>query len=153
EIELRQLDLPWRLSTLSYSVGFDLGVEYPYKFYGPRTQLAFSQSLWHDRIHVGIGYNFQFLAFFGVIDGFPPELTANGRLAWLNEEVSLDLRDRPLDAHRGFYASLGMEEGGVYTGSQFSYEKFSTQVRGYVPLGDYATLAAEVQFGQILSDG
>jgi outer membrane protein assembly factor BamA len=167
EVELRQLDLPWVGSTISWTLGYDLGVDYAFNFHGPRTQLAFGQSLWHDRVHVGVGYNFQFLDFFKVqtTDDNPNPLndlrTCGAvcgykdpyRVGWFAEEVALDLRDRPLDAHRGFYSSLAAEEGGVYSLSDFDYEKLLTQVRGYIPLGEFATLAAEAQFGQIFSHG
>ena len=160
ELELRQLDLPWRLSTITWTAGYDLGIDYAYQYHGPRTQLAFGQSAWHDRIHTGASYNFQFLSFFntdlatltdpklgGVVLGYQDPY----RLGWFEEEVSLDLRDRPLDAHRGIYASLGAEEGGVYAGGAFTYEKVLAQLRGYLPLGEIATMAAQVQFGQLFS--
>jgi outer membrane protein assembly factor BamA len=165
ELELRQLDLPWRLSTLTWTLGYDLGIDYAFQFHGPRTQLAFGQSLWHDRIHAGIAYNFQYLDFFNtdpaILDD-PRNLTMAApvfgykdpyRLGWFEEEISLDLRDRPLDAHRGIYSSLGVEQGGIYAGGDFTYEKVLAQLRAYVPLGEFATLAAQVQFGQLVSQG
>jgi outer membrane protein assembly factor BamA len=159
DLELRQLDVPWRYSTISLIVGYDLGIDYAYQFHGPRMQLAFSQAVWHDRIHFGIGYNFQYLDFFNTDpavrggSGVPAVLGYDDpyRLGWFNQEVALDLRDRPLDAHRGFYASVGAEEGGAYAGGAFTYEKVSTQARGYIPLGAYATLAGAAQFGQLVS--
>jgi outer membrane protein assembly factor BamA len=163
DLELRQLDLPWRYSTLSWTLGYDLGIDYAYQFHGPRTQLAFSQAVWHDRIHFGVGYTFQYLDFFNTEEVVRSDPSRGGaavlgytdpyRLGWFNEEVSLDLRDHPLDAHRGVYASVGVEEGGVYAGGAFTYEKVSTQARAYVPLGEYATLAGALQFGQMVSQG
>jgi translocation and assembly module TamA len=158
ELELRQLDKPWRLSTISWLLAYDLGIEYAYQYHGPRTQLAFSQALWRDRVHVGISYDFQFLDFFNTAPAIFDNPTLSGamygyqdpyRVAWLQQEVSLDLRDRPLDAHKGGYLSFGAEEGGIYTGSAFTYEKILAQASGYVPFGARGTVAARMQFGQM----
>jgi translocation and assembly module TamA len=160
ELELQQLDLPWRLSSITWKIGYDLGIDYAYQYHGPRTTLAFGQALWRDRVHVGVSYNFQFLNFFNTDDIFatPDSGPFFGyqelyRVGWFQEELSLDLRDRPLDPHRGMYVALGAEEGGVYAGGAFTYEKLTPQVRGYLPFGKRGTLAAEVQFGQMFSHG
>ncbi len=162
ELELRQLDAPWRLSSITWLLGYDLCIEYAYQFHGPRTQLAFAQALWRDRIHLGISYDFQFLDFFNTAPAIFDNPTLSGamygyqdpyRVAWLQQEVSLDLRDHPLDAHRGGYLSFGAEEGGIYTGSAFNYEKVLAQASGYVPFGARGTVAAHVQFGQLWSHG
>ena len=45
------------------------------------------------------------------------------RISWLEEAVTLDLRDQPLDARRGGWFSLRAEEGGIWSGGDFDYEK------------------------------
>jgi translocation and assembly module TamA len=162
ELELTQLDVPWRLSTITFIVGYDLGIDYAYQYHGPRTQLAFAQALWRDRVHLALAYNFQFLDFFNTEAAILQDPIRGGavfgyqdpyRVGWFQEEASLDLRDRPLDAHSGAYLALAAEEGGVYAGGAFTYEKLTPEVRGYLPFGARGTLAARIQFGQIFSHG
>ena len=71
----------------------------------------------------------------------------------VQEQVALDLRNRPIDATRGVYLLLSAEQGGVYTGSAFSYQKFMPEIRGYYTLGNRFTIAARVQFGHIFAQG
>jgi outer membrane protein assembly factor BamA len=46
-----------------------------------------------------------------------------------------------------------MEQGGVYTGSAFSYQKFVPELRLYYTLWNRLTIAARVQFGHIFAQG
>lgn len=166
EARLTRPDLPLRLGQISFTGGFDLGIEYAYQYYGPRAQLAWSQSAWHDRLRIGVSFNWQLLTFFSsdptlsqvVLDD---PLTAGRlfgyvspyRVGWWQEDVALDLRDRPLEAHRGAYFAITAEEGGDYSGSAFQYEKVIPEARAYVPLWKGGTLALRGQFGQIFSQG
>lgn len=159
---LTQPDTPWRNGEFKYTLGFDVAIEYPYQYYGPRTALGLTHALWRSRIQLGVSYNFQFLEFFNTDPAILSDPAQAGRLygytnpyrlGWFEETAALDLRDRPLDPHKGFYAGLGVEEGGVYAGGAFQYEKLLPDVRGYVPLGSRATFAVRAQYGQIFTQG
>jgi translocation and assembly module TamA len=159
---LTQPDTPWRNGELKYTAGFDVAIEYAYQYYGPRTSLGITHSLFRSRIQLGVSYNFQFLEFFNTDPAILADPAQAGklygytnpyRLGWFEQTVAFDLRDRPLDAHKGFYAGLNAEEGGIYAGGAFQYEKLLPDTRGYVPLGSRATFAVRAQFGQIFSQG
>jgi outer membrane protein assembly factor BamA len=162
EAELTQLDAFLPRDELKLTAGYDLGVEYAFQYHGPRAQLGYSRSFFRDRLQAGVSYSFQYLLFFNT----DPALLANPaesaraygyldpyRLGWLYEEIALDLRDRAVDARKGGYFALRLEEGGVYSGAAFTYEKLLSEVRGYLPLGARVVVAARTEFGQILVQG
>ena len=162
EAQLTQPDLLWPLTQLTFTLGYDVGVEYPYQYHGPRTQLGMSRGLWRGRVRVGLSYNFQLLEFFDTDPVVLADPAQTGqvfgyanpyRLGWWQEDFTLDLRDRPLDAHKGAYVGVSVEEGGVYAAGAFTYEKLTPEARGYVPLGSRVTVALRVEFGQIFTQG
>ncbi len=161
KFDLTQPDILGRSSALTASLIYDLGVQYAYQYHGPSARLGISKGLWRDRISLSASYNFQFLDFFNPQDGLTDTDKAGQlfgfvdpyRLGYLQETVALDLRDRPVDATRGFYAQVTAEQGGVYTGSAFSYQKIVPEVRAYYTLFNRLTIAARAQFGQIFVQG
>ncbi|HEX9101005.1 MAG TPA: BamA/TamA family outer membrane protein, partial [Polyangia bacterium] len=149
---------PWY--DLKWIVGYDVGIDYAYQYHGPRTTLGVSRPLWHNRINVGISYNFNLFLFFNTVPAFQTDPHAASqlygytnpyRVAWLQEDFLLDLRDKPLDPHKGGYLGVTVEEGGVYAGGAFTYEKVQPELRLYVPLGSRLTLATRGEFGQVFA--
>jgi outer membrane protein assembly complex protein YaeT len=149
---------PWY--DLKWIVGYDVGIDYAYQYHGPRTTLGVSRPLWHNRINVGLSYNFNFLMFFNTVPAFQEDPHAASRLygytnpyrvAWLQEDFMLDLRDKPLDPHKGGYLGMQIEEGGVYAGGSFTYEKLLPEMRLYVPMGKRITFATRGEFGQVFA--
>lgn len=162
EVELTQPDFIWPRLNLRWAIGYDIGIEYAYQFHGPRTNLGVFRRFWRDRVILGVSYNFQFLDFFATDPAILDDPAQAGsvfgyvdpyRLAWLQEELALDLRDQPLDAHKGLYLALNAEQGGPYTGSAFTYEKLLPEIRGYVPMGSRVTLAMRIMYGHLFSQG
>jgi outer membrane protein assembly factor BamA len=162
EATLTQPDWPIPRGQLRLSLAYDVGVEYAYQFHGPRTGVRLERGLWRDRLRLGVSYDFELLQFFNtdpvILDN--PQLagrlfgyTNPYRLGWLQQNAALDLRDAPLEAHRGFYVSLLAEEGGPFAGGAFLYQKLQPDVRGYAPLGSHVTLAGRFWFGQLFSQG
>jgi translocation and assembly module TamA len=162
EAQLIQPDWPLPHGKLEVALGYDVGVEYAYQFHGPRASLGLQRGFFGDRVLIGVSYNFQFLQFFNT----DPEILDNPALAgrlfgytnpyhvgWLQQDLALELRDRPLDAHRGVYVAAGFEEGGAYAGGSFDYEKIVPEVRAYAPLGRRVTLAGRFLFGQLFTHG
>ncbi len=162
DVTLTQPDLFLRNDALKFTVGFDLGIDYAYQDYGPRTSLGYSRTFLHDRLSLGLSYNFQLLLFFNtdptILDN-PAEArgvfgyTDPYRVGWWQQDLSFDGRDKPSDTHKGGYFALQIEEGGSYAGGAFQYEKIQPDLRGYAPLGRRVILAARAQFGQIFSQG
>ncbi len=72
-------------------------------------------------------------------------------LSWLEQQLVADRRDDPLEPHRGWYGSLGVQEGGI--GGDFAWLRFRPEVRGYVPLGDEFVLAGRLELGYLLPLG
>ncbi len=158
KIEFTQPDLLGKNSELSASIVYDLGLEYAYQYHGPGARLGVLRSFWRNQIKLAASYNFQFLDFFATDPAILSDPGGSGarygytdpyRLAYLQEQFVLDLRNRPIDATRGFMAGLSAEQGGIYTGSAFNYQKFLGDARGYLPIGSRVVVAARVQYGQI----
>jgi translocation and assembly module TamA len=162
EAQLLQPDRPWRQSALFATLGYDLGLDYAYQFHGPRLELGFTQALWHDRVRLMLSYDFQALFFFATDRAILEDPERAGRLygyldpyrlGFWQEQVALDLRDRPVDTRRGAYAALSAEEGGEWAGGAFDYEKLQPEVRGYLPLGGRVVLAARAEYGHLFTQG
>src|SRR5262249_6999678 len=145
EAQLMQPDGPWPTAILTTTAGYDLGIDYAYQFHGPRLQLALAQPLWHDKVQLQLSYNFQSLFFFATDPAILDNPAQAGRLygyvdpyrlGFVQQLVTLDLRDRPLDARRGVYAAVAAEEGGAWSLGEFQYQKVQPELRGYVPLGE-----------------
>ncbi|MEO6954183.1 MAG: BamA/TamA family outer membrane protein [Polyangia bacterium] len=153
---VHHLDFHW-------TVGYDLNIDYAFQYHGPRSSLGLNFSTWRDRVKLGLSYNIQFLDFFNTNSSFSTTDTAQAgtlygyldpyRVAWLQQDISLDLRDKVLDTHYGAYLLASLEEGGVYTGSAFTYQKIVPDARFYVPLGHRLTFAARIEYGKIWSQG
>lgn len=137
------------------AIGYDLGFEEAYRFHGPRTRLGVERLFARDRLRAGVSWNFQFFDFFSIQEGaFDPLTTPLGlgfkdpyRLAWLEQLAVLDLRDNALDARRGLYLELRLEEGFAGVGGDFDYFKIAADLRGYLPLGRRLTIAARANLG------
>ncbi|MEP6654400.1 MAG: BamA/TamA family outer membrane protein, partial [Myxococcales bacterium] len=73
-------------------------------------------------------------------------------LSYLEQMVTWDHRDSPLEARKGFYASLSLQEGGGPLGGDFTYLRVLPDVRGYVSLGDDdgLTFATRLRVGELL---
>ncbi|MDB4969946.1 MAG: surface antigen [Myxococcales bacterium] len=162
EAELTQLDVIFPRDELKVTVGYDLGLEYAFQYHGPRAQLGYSRTFFHDRLQVGLSYNFQEFLFFNTDPALlqDPALSSQAygyinpyRLGWWYQEIALDLRDRALDARRGGYFAIHAEEGGIYAGGSFTYEKLLSEARGYLALGSRIVIAGRTEFGQIFVQG
>lgn len=114
-----------------------------------------------------IGYNIAFFNYFGsfVLSGLTPENRADQEqylideaalrfekrdfLAWFDAALVLDLRDSPLDARNGFFASFSLNAAGSYSGSDVPYTRLLGDVRGYwTPrFLQWLTLAARIKVG------
>ena len=76
-------------------------------------------------------------------------------LSYLEELVTLDRRDSPLDARRGFFASLSLQEGGGPLGGDFTYARLLPDVRGYASFGRdrELTVGARLRVGELFPSG
>ena len=74
-------------------------------------------------------------------------------LSYLEERVELDLRDDPLNTHRGAYLSFSVQEGGHLGGYGYQYLRFLPEARGYLPLGARLVLAGRAKVGAFVPVG
>ncbi len=101
--ELTQPDIFGSNASLRALAGYDLMLTQGYEAHGPRAQLGVDRPFLRDRMVAGVAWNLQFLDFFDVnTDVFDPATTTLGfgfknpyRLAFLEQFVQLDMRDRP----------------------------------------------------------
>lgn len=68
-------------------------------------------------------------------------------LSYLEQQLVADRRDHPLEPRRGWYASIGLQEGGL--GGDFAWLRVRPEVRGYLPLGDTLVFATRLQLGYL----
>ncbi len=76
-------------------------------------------------------------------------------LSYLEQTVTWDRRDRPLEARNGFFASLSLQEGGGPLGGDFTYLRALPDVRGYISFGDddALTFATRLRVGELVPTG
>lgn len=159
--DFTQPDLLGKSSSLTLTLSYELGVQYAYQYHGPSLRLGLLKRVWEDHVSLAVSYNFQFLDFFAVEPGLEGDAGSGilfgfvdpYRLGFIQEQIGFDFRNRPIDATKGVYFLVDAEQGGVYTGSAFSYQKIQPEVRGYFSIGNRFTVAARIQFGHIFAQG
>ncbi len=72
-------------------------------------------------------------------------------LSYLEQTVTWDHRDKPLEPRQGFYAALSLQEGGGPLQGNFSYLRVLPDVRAYVSFFDdkALTLSARLRVGEL----
>jgi outer membrane protein assembly factor BamA len=154
DIQLAQPDLFGSKVSGLVLAGYDIGIDEGYQFRGPRGQLGVLRTFYRNRLDAGASYNLQYLTFYNVDLGafFNPDnrffgFTNPYRLAYLEETVQLDLRDRPLDPTLGAYFAVRAEQGVPVAGGQFHYLKVAPDVRVYFPLTRRVVVAGRALWG------
>lgn len=136
--------------------GYDFLVIEAYRLEGPHVKLGVTIPL-ASRLQLQLGWLlglYQFSHFSPAIDDATAQhlhIDHGERLGAFDEALVVDLRDDPVEPHRGAYAELRAAEGGSFAGGAFSYLQLTPDVRGYLPLGP-AVLAARARLGLILGD-
>jgi translocation and assembly module TamA len=75
-------------------------------------------------------------------------------LSYLEEIVTWDRRDNPLEPHEGHYLTLSLQQGGGPLQGDFNYVRVVPEARGYLTFGEpddrWLTLAARLEVGTLL---
>jgi translocation and assembly module TamA len=73
-------------------------------------------------------------------------------VSYLDQSITWDKRDSPLEPRKGHYLTLSLQEGGGPLQGDYNYFRIVPEGRGYVTLGDerWVTLAARLQVGTLL---
>lgn len=74
-------------------------------------------------------------------------------LSYLEQRVTWDGRDDPLNTTRGLFAAISVQEGFRIGGDGYQYLKVLPEVRGFLSLGRGAVLAARVRLGALVPVG
>jgi len=82
----------------------------------------------------------------------PDDSTTRGvcLLSYLEQRLEWDGRDDPLNARRGFYVALSLQEGGRVGGYGYKYLRVVPEARVYFPLGERSVLAARARLGAFI---
>jgi len=75
--------------------------------------------------------------------------TATCLLSYFEQRIALDLRDDPVNTRRGFYASLGLQEGFTLFGAGFPYLRVLPEVRAFVTPWKNTVLAGRLRLGAL----
>ena len=74
-------------------------------------------------------------------------------LSYLEQRLELDLRNDPLNTHRGVYLSFSVQEGWHVGGYGYQFLRFLPEARGYLPLGERVVLAGRAKIGAFVPVG
>lgn len=68
-------------------------------------------------------------------------------LSYLEQRLVADRRNDPVEPHWGWYAALGLQEGGL--GGSFAWIRVTPEIRGYFPLAKTWVLATRLELGTL----
>lgn len=71
-------------------------------------------------------------------------------LSYVEQRFTLDLRDDPVEPHRGAYFGLSVQEGFRLAAYGYQYLRFFPEARGYLSLGRRIVLAARARLGALV---
>lgn len=134
-------------------VNYGLKDREAYSSHGPRLHLGLERPFLDDRLGLAVAWGWTQLSFPSVDDALTgPVAERVGlyrpyRLGTLEQKVSYDLRDDPLDPRQGAYFELLIEEGGRFAGGGPAYVKIDPEARGYLGVFDRLVIAARVHLG------
>ncbi len=150
---LTREDLIWPLARGRAVLTYRSDVLEPYSSRGGNVFLGLSKPFWGRRIHLGVGWRLELLEFTRIDDTIDAALRESlgletpYRAGFLDQSIALDLRDSPLNARKGLYAELRLEEGGSFAGGKFGYGRMNPEIRVYYPLLDRFGVATRVKLG------
>jgi translocation and assembly module TamA len=70
-------------------------------------------------------------------------------LSYLEQRAAVDLRDDPIETHRGFYFAMSVQEGFSAFGNGSSYLRLLPEVRAFASLPDRFVLAGRLRLGLV----
>ena len=149
ELTLIQPDLAGSSVTANVTAGYDVTLTEGYAARGPRGSVGLQRSFLRDRLLGGVAYNLQFFDFYDIDAAvFTPTSTSLGfgfkdpyRLAYLEELVQVDLRNRSVARRPGAFFGLRFEEGAPALGGEFRYLVIVPELKLFVPVTDRVLVA------------
>ena len=154
DVQLTQPDVFGSNASIHALVGYDLGIAEGYQYVGPRAQVGIDRPFFRGHVLAGGFWNLQYLNFFNVdqdvFNGASDQFFGFRdpyRLAYLEEFMQIDLRNRPLDPSYGGFLLLHAEQSGAPIGSAFQYLKLVPDLRLYAPVGRRVVVAVRGLLG------
>lgn len=145
------------LLALEITPSYDYVTEDGYRYHVIKGSLGLSRPF--GRLTPRVGYSVEYVDFLAIATTLTPDVferfdvsfSDNYILAQLSLQLVLDLRDDPLDTHKGLLL-IGTTSFSVEAlGSDFPFTKLSGDARGYIPLAERWTLALRTKMGTTLS--
>jgi outer membrane translocation and assembly module TamA len=126
---------------------------------GARLSVGLSSPLGKSkRIQARLGYLLAGYDFTGVNSLIGPTTAARlgldhfERLGAFTQAIAFDFRDNSISPRIGAYAEIRLAEGGTFAGGAYQYLQIMPELRGYLPIGKIAVLAAHARVGLLLDD-
>jgi translocation and assembly module TamA len=141
-------------------VELERGLQEAYNFWAERFRLGFPVKL-TPRLVLVPSYNFELYQLSQVTGSAAPTpgsavstVLQNCQrdiclLSYFEQRFTLDLRDNPVSARRGFFLGLSVQEGFHLAGFGYTYLRFLPEARAFLPLGR-TVLAARARMGALV---
>jgi len=171
-VSLQYLDLLWPRLRGDVEVGADYQKVEAYTWKGPHVGLGLGSPLGPRWLQLRVGWVLERLTFpelDAVLDssaapGCPRTVLSGGETSAqglglcdtqlrgaYQAALVADLRDNPIEPHRGVYVDLRVTKGTRLAGGDLTYLQLTPELRGYVSLGG-VVLAARARVGAIFGD-
>ena len=135
--------------------GLDYVVWEPFAVLGAHVRLGLSSKFFEKKLEVRLGWQFGVYDFPDVFVDKPTQVLLGidhvNYVGAYTGALVLDLRDKPIEPTRGFYAEARLTKGTPFAGGDFSYVEVNSDLRGFVPLGP-TVLAMRARVGAIIGD-
>jgi outer membrane protein assembly factor BamA len=154
---LQRIDLGWPRLRGDLEAGFDFQTVEAYTWVGPHIRLGLGAPLGPRWLQARIGWLVEELAFIDIAPALDDRARRNlglggsQRLGAYQASLVADLRDDPIEPHRGVYAAATATVGTRYAGGELDYRQITPELRGYASLGD-TVVAVRARVGQIFGD-
>jgi outer membrane protein assembly factor BamA len=162
-VSLQYLDLFWPRLRGDVEAGADYQTVEAYTWTGEHVRLGLGSPLGPRWLQLRVGWVLEHLTFSKLDPAIDPETATDPNKA---HELGLDraqlrgayqaalvadLRDNPVEPHRGAYVDLRVTQGTRLAGGDLSYLQLTPELRGYLSL-DGTVIAARVRVGAIFGD-
>lgn len=156
---LRRIDLfrPYMFGDVE--AGYNYITIEAYTYYGPVGRLGIESPVYSDKLRARVGWEIQYDSFRHISPLIDPALQlalgldSPQRVAAYTQQVSLDLRNDPIEPTFGGYAEIRLEEGTWWAGSALDFFRITPEARGFLPVPRTSiVLAARARVGRIYGD-
>ncbi len=141
------------------TLAYDFEPREAFTYRGPRAAINFERPLFHEHLRAYVGWSLQQLTFTRVDSALTDPAVAGMewdldpyRVGFYKQALAWDYRDKALDARKGYYLSVEIEEGGPFAGGTFGYTKVTPEGRLYVPITERLVWATRLRGGRMFGE-